>query len=595
MSQPSAVPEHHVHVEPSVINDFDLDVVDEALHHPDKPEYIDHFGFTVQVKTDNEYDADTTDSEYEDASSLKNKSPPPPQQDTAEDPVLPDSCSSSIINANEDWQLISSTPIKPSTSYYDMLVSKCTRSSNDTQKQVQLKQETSHNLELLKEKSLQQEETDWEFWSNVISDFDGVRSTEQAKFRRLLGVGVPSSLRGMLWQIFSNSKSNSELIENEYRELLNSTSTHEKLIRRDLSRTFPNLDYFKEPGGEGQEMLFNVIKAYSLFDPQVGYCQGLHFVVGVLLLHMPDEAAFCVLIKLMSHYGLRGQFTPQMETLHERLFQFNQLLLHFLPQVHRHLDAQGVLATMYASQWFMTLFAYRCPLDLVFRVFDLVFVEGSQIAINFALALMKKNQQVILSLEFESLLEFFSSNIFDAYKDNAYQFVQDAYSFSISSRLLQKLSKQYVQEAAKVAKIQSIEDNMKRENIELTEQVKKLKKSYRTLELEHQDVAKQVIDAKMSMASLAAENQQLKHELNQMKHEMVKIKATMDDECHYRFSDLASKNAQLVGDNSELQDRLSELESALIDMKLKYAESENDFEVMKQKLQEAQKLSLFKK
>ncbi|GAA5797751.1 hypothetical protein HPULCUR_003145 [Helicostylum pulchrum] len=124
------------------------------------------------------------------------------------------------------------------------------------------------------------------FWSNVISDFDGVRSTEQAKFRRLLGVGVPSSLRGMLWQIFSNSKSNSELIENEYRELLNSTSTHEKLIRRDLSRTFPNLDYFKEPGGEGQEMLFNVIKAYSLFDPQVGYCQGLHFVVGVLLLHV---------------------------------------------------------------------------------------------------------------------------------------------------------------------------------------------------------------------------------------------------------------------------------------------------------------------
>lgn len=131
---------------------------------------------------------------------------------------------------------------------------------------------------------------------------------------------------------------------------------------------------------------------------------------------MPDEAAFCVLIKLMSQYHLRGQFTPQMETLHERLFQYNQLLLTFLPQVHRHLDAQGVLPTMYASQWFMTLFAYRCPLELVYRVFDLVFVEGSDIIINFALALMKKNQQMILSLEFESLLEFFSANIFNAYK-----------------------------------------------------------------------------------------------------------------------------------------------------------------------------------
>lgn len=131
---------------------------------------------------------------------------------------------------------------------------------------------------------------------------------------------------------------------------------------------------------------------------------------------MPDEAAFCVLIKLMSEYGLRGHFTPEMEILHERMFQFAQLLQLHLPQVYRHLDAQGVLPTMYASQWFMTLFAYRCPLDLVYRVFDLVFVEGSQIILNFALALMKKNQQVILSLEFEALLEFFSGTVFDAYK-----------------------------------------------------------------------------------------------------------------------------------------------------------------------------------
>lgn len=139
-----------------------------------------------------------------------------------------------------------------------------------------------------------------------------------------------------------------------------------------------------------------------------------------------------------------------------------------------------------------------------------------------------------------------------------------------------------------------MEDSIKRENIELTEQIKKLKQSYKTLELEHQDVAKQVIDAKMCMASLAAENQQLKHELGQMRHEMIKIKTTMNDESQHKFSELAKTNAQLVGTNSELQDRLSEVESALIDMKLKYAESENDYEVMKQKLHEAQKLSLFK-
>lgn len=38
--------------------------------------------------------------------------------------------------------------------------------------------------------------------------------------------------------------------------------------------------------GPGQLALFNLLKAYSLLDPEVGYCQGLSFVAGVLLLHV---------------------------------------------------------------------------------------------------------------------------------------------------------------------------------------------------------------------------------------------------------------------------------------------------------------------
>ena len=109
---------------------------------------------------------------------------------------------------------------------------------------------------------------------------------------------------------------------------------------------------------------------------------------------MPDEAAFCVLIKLMGQYQMRRHFTPHMETLHERLYQFDHLLQQHLPQVHRHLDAHGVRPTMYASQWFMTLFAYRCSLELVFCVFDLVFVEGPHIILNFALARLSEISQL---------------------------------------------------------------------------------------------------------------------------------------------------------------------------------------------------------
>lgn len=51
-------------------------------------------------------------------------------------------------------------------------------------------------------------------------------------------------------------------------------------------RTFPTHTYFMSPLGPGQLALFNLLKAYSLLDPEVGYCQGLSFVAGVLLLHV---------------------------------------------------------------------------------------------------------------------------------------------------------------------------------------------------------------------------------------------------------------------------------------------------------------------
>lgn len=51
-------------------------------------------------------------------------------------------------------------------------------------------------------------------------------------------------------------------------------------------RTFPNHSYFMSPLGPGQLALYNLLKAYSLLDEEVGYCQGLSFIAGILLLHV---------------------------------------------------------------------------------------------------------------------------------------------------------------------------------------------------------------------------------------------------------------------------------------------------------------------
>lgn len=258
------------------------------------------------------------------------------------------------------------------------------------------------------------EEIDWEFWGDVMSNYQQVARNHPRQLSRAIQAGIPPALRGMMWQLMSSSKN--EEMEIIYAYYLKQTSPHEKAIRRDLNRTFPEQDYFQDGKGIGQENLFNVIKAYSLYDPEVGYCQGMQFVVGPLLLNMPDEEAFSTFVRLMKSYDLRGHFTPNMPALQLRLFQFDRLLEDFLPVLHRHLMRQGVKSSMYASQWFMTLFSYRFPLDFVYRILDSVFAEGVEALFRFAIALMRRNEERLLEMGFDRAVEFLKMELFECYR-----------------------------------------------------------------------------------------------------------------------------------------------------------------------------------
>ena len=85
-----------------------------------------------------------------------------------------------------------------------------------------------------------------------------------------------------MWQLLCSSKD--EELEAQYARYLSLPCPYDSAIRRDLNRTFPTQDYFKDAKGLGQGSLYNVVKAYSLYDPECGYCQGMQFIVGPLLL-----------------------------------------------------------------------------------------------------------------------------------------------------------------------------------------------------------------------------------------------------------------------------------------------------------------------
>ena len=94
--------------------------------------------------------------------------------------------------------------------------------------------------------------------------------------------GIPHHFRGIAWQLLCDAHDSKE--KSMYAEYMKTQSACEKVIRRDIARTYPEHDFFKKKDGVGQEALFNVMKAYSIHDREVGYCQGSAFIVGLLLM-----------------------------------------------------------------------------------------------------------------------------------------------------------------------------------------------------------------------------------------------------------------------------------------------------------------------
>ncbi|KAJ3512445.1 hypothetical protein NM208_g15322 [Fusarium decemcellulare] len=267
--------------------------------------------------------------------------------------------------------------------------------------------------------------TDLEFYAALVKDYQQTAARLPTLLSNKIRKGIPPPLRGVVWQSMSGARD--AVLEEQFDRFCGESSPYEVIIGKDLGRSFPGVDMFRDPDGDGQRMLGRVLKCFSLYDTKIGYCQGLAFLVGPLLMHMPDKQAFCVLVRLMERYDLRACFLPDLSGLHVRIFQFKELLRQSLPVLSSHLDELQV-DPAYVSQWFLSFFAVTCPLPMLFRIYDVIFAEGaSETLMRVALSLMRKNEARLLACtEMEDVMQLLlSRGLWDCYHYNADEFVQD--------------------------------------------------------------------------------------------------------------------------------------------------------------------------
>eukprot|EP01129_Flabellula_baltica_P014185 TRINITY_DN6740_c0_g1_i1.p1 TRINITY_DN6740_c0_g1~~TRINITY_DN6740_c0_g1_i1.p1 ORF type:complete len:904 (+),score=171.79 TRINITY_DN6740_c0_g1_i1:25-2736(+) len=262
-----------------------------------------------------------------------------------------------------------------------------------------LKLRQLENLDTQKYQSEQQ--ASLELWNNTIDSGFSDYIIRHSKLKELVYQGIPDSKRGFIWQYISGSVHFSWLTEkNYYKSLVKEHSTFlsvsKEQIENDITRSLPNHGYYQTEEGLGK--LRNVLLAYAWRNSSVGYCQSMNVLAAVLLLFMDEEDAFFMLCTICERL-LPRYFNRAMLGSHADVKILESYINIYAPEISIHLEDYNVPGSALYIPWFLCLFVGYIPIDTAFRIIDIFYLEGVEILIKSALALLIYKKNKILSCQ----------------------------------------------------------------------------------------------------------------------------------------------------------------------------------------------------
>ncbi|KAF9164109.1 hypothetical protein DFQ26_001799, partial [Actinomortierella ambigua] len=224
----------------------------------------------------------------------------------------------------------------------------------------------------------------------------------------LYGLGIPDCWRTAVWSyLITNRGRDADMdikLREAYPRLCAKPSLEEEQIDLDIPRTMHGHIMFKARYGSGQCALFNVLKAYSNYDRQVGYCQGMASVVATMLTFFDEEKTFVLL------------------------------------------ETMGITTASYASRWYITLFAAGVvPYRTLLRIWDVLFLEGFEWMYFVAIALLKYHEARLVQNNFEQTMEMLNARMNIEEDDRLIKIARKMHRRAQRSNIVARLKGQYVE------------------------------------------------------------------------------------------------------------------------------------------------------
>nr|XP_008534128.1 PREDICTED: USP6 N-terminal-like protein isoform X4 [Equus przewalskii] len=187
--------------------------------------------------------------------------------------------------------------------------------------------------------------------------------------------GIPPQVRGRVWSLLLDLEKVKVENKGKYERMKEQArlfSQDIKQINQDVNRTFRNHIMFWNRDGIKQQALFHVLAAYSVYNTEVGYCQGMSEVAAVLLMFLGEEDAFWALAQLMvsERHAMHGFFVPGFPKLLRFQAHHEQVLTKGLPKLKQHLDEEHMCTGIYTAKCFLQCFIDRTPFSLTLKLWD---------------------------------------------------------------------------------------------------------------------------------------------------------------------------------------------------------------------------------
>lgn len=111
-----------------------------------------------------------------------------------------------------------------------------------------------------------------------------------------------------------------------------------ELIEKDVDRSCYGLTNYPRQQKQMRNELKNVLCAYCVYDPELGYTQGMSFIVERLLSHLSDYQAYIVWLGILKTDNFRNYYTNDFGTnIKQNFSETIQELTTNLPKISKHI------------------------------------------------------------------------------------------------------------------------------------------------------------------------------------------------------------------------------------------------------------------